>query len=254
MGHFTVSGDIPVRDEDGTDRRENDTPAGDDGRVPLRMRSLVAGVVMGVLAIAVVLTALVLPGVAGGQVRDEDDDAAFALRERISVARAKSEALPAAQDAERGLTVAHKMATEVADRQDDYRWLAARLTDDGEVDTALGAGTRRNLVPYFETIVDRDVFDPWYLLDADRDVPVGIGSPVGFDSGFTWQAQMPVLINDDGTVPVTWLAVETRTGDGAEPAVLAWAQADYDLTRRVFMHVTTGVTVTGEGLQLEVRA
>ena len=59
-------------------------------------------------------------------------------------------------------------------------------------------------------------------LASDKDIPSGVGSPVSFDSGFTWVAQRPYTINDDGTARVTWLAVETRPAAGQTAAVLGF--------------------------------
>jgi hypothetical protein len=36
--------------------------------------------------------------------------------------------------------------------------------------------------------------------------------------------------------------------------VLAWARADYDMTRKSFSRVQTGTTTTGEALRQEVKA
>lgn len=94
---------------------------------------------------------------------------------------------------------------------------------------------------------------PWYLLASDKGVASGVGIPMSFNSGFEWITQVPYLVNDDSTVTVTWLAMETRTGAGEKPAVLAWARADFGLVRKAFVSIQTGTTATGEALKQEVK-
>ncbi|WP_340375750.1 hypothetical protein U5640_11765 [Streptomyces sp. SS7] len=177
------------------------------------------------------------------------------LQEQIRIAEAKTAALPKADDAERGLTAALTAAGEVAKLQNNYRYLTPSVAaDGGMLDTATSQSTLRNLIPYFAPSVHQSNLGPWYLLASDKDVAAGVGIPMSFNSGFEWVAQVPYLVNDDSTITVTWLAMETRTGAGEKPAVLAWARADYDLVRKAFVNIQTGTTATGEALKQEVKA
>ncbi|MGI8306947.1 hypothetical protein [Saccharopolyspora hattusasensis] len=178
----------------------------------------------------------------------------FSLREQIQLAEAKTEALPGVKDVDRGLITAQISAGKIAELQNEYRHLTPNVAAaDGKLDADATLSTRRNLTPYFTPSVDRSALEPWYLLASDKDVPKGVGIPMGFDSDFEWVAQRPYTINDDSTVRVTWLAVETRPAEGQTAAVLAWARADYDMTRKTFSNVETGTTVTGEALRLGVK-
>jgi hypothetical protein len=219
----------------------------------LRKRTLVAGVSMGVGAL---LCFVLSAGFSGGQsaMRDTAVPEISSLQEQIRITEAKVAVLPKADDAERGLTAALTAAGQVAKLQNDYRYLTPGVAaDSGTLDTATSQPTLRNLIPYFTPSVHQANLGPWYLLASDKDVAVGIGIPMSFNSGFEWVAQVPYLVNDDSTITVTWLAMETRTGTGEKPAVLAWARADYDLVRKAFVHIQTGTTVTGEALEQEVR-
>ncbi|WP_327357881.1 hypothetical protein [Streptomyces sp. NBC_01304] len=242
-----VATSTPSRE--GADTPEQTDPAG--GR---RKRSLVAGVSMGVGAlVCFVLSA----GFSGGHsaVSDTAAPEISSLQEQIRTAEAKTAALPKADDAERGLAAALTAAGQVAKLQNDYRYLTPRVAaDGGTLDMATPQSTLRNLTPYFAPSVHQPDLGPWYLLASDKDVAAGAGIPMSFDSGFKWVAQVPHLVNDDSTITVTWLAMETRTGAGERPAVLAWARADYDLVRRAFVNIQTGTTATGEALKQEVKA
>ncbi|MFI1408698.1 hypothetical protein ACH4Y0_01975 [Streptomyces sp. NPDC020707] len=166
----------------------------------------------------------------------------------------KTAALPKADDAERGLTAALTAAGQVAKMQNDYRYLTPSVAaDGGTLDTATSQSTLRNLIPYFAPSVHQADLGPRYLLAGDKDVAAGVGTPMGFSSGFEWVAQVPYLVNDS-TITVTWLAMETRTGAGERPVVLAWARADYDQVRKAFVNIQTGATATGEALRQEVKA
>ncbi|MFD9867487.1 hypothetical protein ACFXI8_23685 [Streptomyces niveus] len=180
------------------------------------------------------------------------------LRERIRTTEARTVALPQPDDATRGLAAARTAAGQVAKLQNDYRYLTPGVAaDSGTLVRAMSQPTLRNLIPYFAPSVHQTELGPWYLLAGDRDVAAGVGIPMSFNSGFEWVAEVPYLVNDDSTVTVTWLAIETRsvrTGAGERPAVLAWARADYDLVRKAFVNIQTGRTVTGEALKQEVKA
>ncbi|MFD2024178.1 hypothetical protein [Promicromonospora aerolata] len=218
----------------------------------MRTGTVVAAVSMGVGAL---LCFVLAAGFAGGRPGDsaQMSQELFALQERIRVAEAKTVALPGAEDADRGLVAALSASGQVAKLQNDYRYLTPHVAaSGGDVDFDASLSGRRNLVPYFAPSVDQARLAPWYLLAGDKDVASGIGTPMSFDSGFEWVAQVPYAITDDSSVEVTWLALETRTGQGETPALLAWASAHYDMHRRTFSGVTTGTTATGEALRLEV--
>ncbi|MCX5103418.1 hypothetical protein [Streptomyces sp. NBC_00439] len=219
----------------------------------LRTPTLVAGVSMSVAAL---LCFALSAGLPGGQttVSDEAVPKVSSLQAQIRTAHAKTAALPKANDAERGLTEALASAGQVATLQNGYRYLTPGVTaSGGKLDAAASQSTLRNLIPYFAQSVHQPDLGPWYLLASDKDVAAGIGIPMSFDSGFAWVAQVPYLVNDDNTITATWLAMETRTGPGEKPAVLAWARADYDLVRKTFSDIQTGTTATGEALRQEVK-
>lgn len=232
--------------QEGADTPEQTEPAGG-----LRKRTLVAGVSMGVGAL---LCFVLSAGFSGGQsaVSDTAAPEISSLQEQIRIAEAKTAALPKADDAERGLTAALTAAGQVAKLQNDYRYLTPSVAaDGGSLDTATSESTLRNLIPYFAPSVHQADLRPWYLLASDKEA--GVGIPMSFNSGFEWVAQVPYLVNDDSTITVTWLAMETRTGAGERPAVLAWARADYDQVRKAFVNIQAGTTATGEALKQEVK-
>lgn len=231
-----------------------DTPAQTEPAGGLRKRTLVAGVSMGVGAL---LCFVLSAGFSGGEsaVSDRAAPEISSLREQIRITEAKTAALPKADDAERGLIAALTAAGQVVKLQNDYRYLTPSVAaDGGTLVTATSQSTLRNLIPYFAPSVHQADLGPWYLLAGDKDVAAGVGIPMSFSSGFEWVAQVPYLVNDDSTITVTWLAMETRTGAGERPAVLAWARADYDLVRKAFVNIQTGTTATGEALRQEVKA
>ncbi|MEU0030653.1 hypothetical protein [Streptomyces sp. NPDC006335] len=231
-----------------------DTPEQTEPASGLRKRTLVAGVSMGVGAL---LCFVLSAGFSGGQsaVSDTSAPEISSLQEQIRITEAKTAALPKADDAERGLTAALAAAGQVAKLQNDYRYLTPSVAaDGGSLDTATSEATLRNLIPYFAPSVHQADLGPWYLLASDKDVAAGVGIPMSFNSGFEWIAQVPYLVNDDSTITMTWLAMETRTGAGERPAVLAWARAHWDLVRKAFVKIQTGTTATGEALKQEMRA
>lgn len=216
-------------------------------------RAAIGGVGMGAAAL---LCFVLGAGLSGGEATISDRTATevFALQEWVKAAQTKEESLPAAKDAERGLVLAQTSADAVAQLQNDYRHLAPEVAAaGGKLDGSSASTTQRNLVPYFAPSVDQSSLQPWFLLASDKDVPAGVGIPMSFDSGFEWVAQRPYLIDADSRVRVTWLAVETHPAEGQTPAVLAWARADYDLTRKTLFDVRSGTTATGEALRLEVK-
>lgn len=214
-------------------------------------------IIAGVAMVAVALLCFVLAaGFSGGgsSVSDETAQKVYSLNKQIQLVKTKTEAMPNAKDADRGLVGALESATKVAQLQNDYRYLAPAVDKaDGRLNSSLTLSTRRNLIPYFAPTVDQSDLGPWYLLDSDKDLPVGVGIPMSFRSGFTWVAQTPYAINEDSTISVSWLAVAEHTPDDAAPQVLAWASADYDITQKTFSNVRTGTTATGDGLRLEVK-
>lgn len=215
-------------------------------------RAAIGGVGMGAAAL---LCFVLGAGFSGGEatVSDKTATEVFALQERVKAAQTKEESLPEATDAERGLVLAQNSADAVAQLQNDYRHLAPDVAAAGGRLDGSTATTQRNLVPYFAPSVDQSALQPWYLLASDKDVPAGVGIPMSFESGFEWIAQRPYFIDSDSRVRVTWLAVETHPAKGQDPAVLAWARADYDLTRKTLFDVQSGTTATGEALRLEVK-
>lgn len=237
----------------------SDDDAGTAGRVEasgalMSRRAAIGGVGMGAAAL---LLFVVGAGLSGGEasVSEAKAQEVFELREQIRTEQTRADALPQPQDADRGLVTAQSSAEQIAGLQNDYRHLTPSVAAaGGELDPAASEPTRRNLTPYFSPEVGQSALEPWYLLASDKDVPAGTGLPMSFDSGFEWVAQRPYSIDESGLIRVTWLAVETRPAEGQEPAVLAWARADYDMTRKTFSEVETGTTTTGEALRQEVKA
>lgn len=220
---------------------------------PVSTKAIIATVVLLVLALGCIIGSA---GFAGGEpaVSEADTEEIYEINKDIRDVKSNAESLPNAKDAERNLVRALDAAGDVATLQNNYRFLARDVkAAEGAPDPALGQDTTRGLTPYFDPSVDAALLDPWYLLDSDATVDEGVGIPELFDSGFSWQAQVPSVINKDGTVSVSWLAIETRTAGDRAPAVLAWAQADYDMTRQVFTDVHVGTTSTGRALGLEVK-
>ena len=216
-------------------------------------RAAIGGVVMGAMALVCFVVGAGLSG-GGAAVSDRTATEIFGLREQVRIAQVKAETLPDAKDAEHGLVLAQTSADAVAKLQNDYRHLAPDVAAaSGSLAGTTAETTQRNLVPYFAPAVDQASLKPWYLLASDKDVPPGIGVPSSFDSGFKWVAQRPYYINADSQVRVTWLAVEAHPAAGQTPAVLAWASANYDLTRKTLFDVRSGTTATGEALRLEVK-
>lgn len=181
-----------------------------------------------------------------------DQKEIVSLHTQIDEVKAHRGSLPSAKDGERDLIKALDAANGVADAQNSYRMLANRV-EDGALDPALTDAGERSLTPLLDPASDQSLFGPWYLLASDALVPVGIGIPETFGSGMVWQAQVPSILSQSGTVPVTWIATQTTTTKDREPEILAWAQADYDTTRQVFTDVRVGTTTTGKGLELEVK-
>lgn len=143
---------------------------------------------------------------------DADQQATLILQERIAAATGDDESLPTPDEAARGLVLARGAAGSVA-----------RLQNTGT--------TSRDLLPYFDTTVPRRLVDAWYT-------PGRTAGPA------VWTASRPMGVNTDGTIPVTWTL--TRGG-----TLLAWADADYDITRQVFtglgVHTTLAGARTGTG-------
>ncbi|MFC9756689.1 hypothetical protein [Streptomyces sp. NPDC056921] len=219
----------------------------------LHTTTLVAGASMGVAAL---LCFALSAGFSGGKATGSHEAVpkVSSLQAQIRTAEAKSAALPKAEDAERALTGALTAANQIAKLQNDYRYLTPGMTaSGGKLDAGASQSTLRNLLPYFAPAVHQSDLGPWYLLASDKDVAADIGIPMSFPSGFEWLAQVPCLVNDDNTITVTWLAMETRTGEDGKPAVLAWARAHYDLVRKTFSKIQTGTTVTGEALRQGVK-
>jgi hypothetical protein len=217
-----------------------------------RRRAVIITAAIGTVALICFVMAA---GFAGGQgtVSEATQAEVFELRDGIQLAEAKTEALPDAAHADRGLISALASADQVAQLQNDYRHLTPMVAaDSGSLDPDAAMSTRRNLIPYFAQTEDPAVFTPWHLLAADADVPLGVGIPMSFESGFEWKAQVPSAINDDGTISVVWLALQKYTPEGVQPAVLAWARADYDITRKTFANVKVGTTTIGDDLGQEV--
>lgn len=198
------------------------------------------------------LVALLGPGLIGPDQAVPEADAAriSSLQSEISLIEKTDDALPGADDVERGLTAGQEAAEQVADWQNGYRHLAGEAVTGGLSDSSTADG-ERNLAPYFAPGTDASAFAPWYLLGADAQAPEGSGLPGDFDSGFAWTAQTPSTVAVDGSIPVVWLATETRPSEGRDPVVLAWASADYDLTSKTFSDVRTGVTAQGVSQEAE---
>lgn len=226
-----------------------------DTKDPVQTRRKRAIIITSAMGVVSLLCLVAAAGFAGGQGETSEETKAeiFALQEGIQLAEAKTEALPDTAHAERGLMAALASADMVAQLQNDYRSLTPSVAaDGGALDEDAAMSTRRNLIPYFAQTEDPAVFTPWYLLASDANVPLGIGIPMSFDSGFEWIAQVPSTINDDGTISVVWLAVQKHSPEGVTPAVLAWARADYDIIRKTFANVEVGTTAMGNRLGQEV--
>lgn len=224
-----------------------------DGALMSR-RAAIGGVCMGAAAVLCFVLGAGLSG-GGSAVSGSTAREVMELRDQIRVAETKADALPKAEDADRALVTAQSSAVQIAQLQNDYRHLTPLVAaKGGTLEASASESTRRNLTPYFSPEVGQPALEPWYLLASDKEVPAGNGLPMSFDSGFKWVAQRPYSLNEDSTIRVTWLAVETRPAAGRTPTVLAWAHADYDMTRKTFSNVETGTTTTGEALRQEVKA
>lgn len=216
-------------------------------------------VLAGSLVLAAVLVLVLAAGFAGGpvQVSEKHEKRAFDLRQQIQQAETQAEDLPETKDAQRGLTIALEQAEQVEQLQNDYRSLTPETAQrDGVLPVTKRASIRRNLVPLFAPDEDASAVEPWYLLTADKDSDIGLGTPQSFASKMEWQAQAPATVTDDGVVRVTWLARQKTSEkpqvDESSP-VLAWAQADFDMVRQTFSEVETGSTARGEGMRLGVK-
>lgn len=210
-------------------------------------------VTSGAGAALLVLGVVMVFGSSTPSVSPADQEAIGQLQSQIDDVRGQRDSLPSTKDADRDLIKALDAANGVADAQNSYRMLAVDVDKDGTLEKGLTAAGERSLSPLLDPASTSEVFGPWYLLASDAKVPVGIGIPETFGSGFAWQAQVPSVISDDGSVPVTWVATQTATAKGHDPQVLAWAQGSYDTTRQVFTDVRVGTTTTGQGLGLEVK-
>lgn len=186
------------------------------------------------------------------EVSATDTQRIFELQSQIQSTRAKTSGLPDARTGERSLVTALQASNDVAALQNDYRILAGKVDEDGRLAGEETFAGSRGLSPYFVQSIDEKVLQPWYLLSSDATVPVGTGLAQDFRSGFTWVAQVPHGIDESGRVNVTWLALQTSPPAGQSPQVLAWAQADYDIVRRVFLDVRFGTSVQGEQQRLQV--
>ncbi|WP_181273680.1 hypothetical protein [Brevibacterium oceani] len=239
------------RPADDPETATSDAPEVADGPL-MSPRAAISGV--GMIALAAIC--FVVSSVLGGgdvSVSEETERTAFELKTRVTEAEVKADSLPEVDDAEASLSRVQVAANQVADLQNDYRLLTPASAASGSLDEDAVQSSLRTLIPLFAPGTDQAELRPWYLLAADADVPAGTGLPMGFDSGFRWEAQVPYGIEPDSTIEVTWLAVQTRTAEGEEPAVLAWATATYDMTRGTFSNVKQGTTTTGEALKLEVK-
>lgn len=225
----------------------------EDDQQLLGTSAVVAGVIMVVIALVIGVLTFGSSGSTDPEMSDADAKEIFDLREEIHTAEARTEELPDSRDAERGLVKALASADRVAALQNDYRHLTPRIeAADGVLDPALTAPTHRDLTPLFTPSVDASALDPWYLLASDASVPEAVGIPASFDSGFEWIVATPATVEVDGSIPVTWQAIERHPAKSQDPATLAWATADYDLTDQTFSGVRTGTTVQGAALGAEV--
>lgn len=226
--------------------------AGSAAAPSMSRRAAVAGVGMGAAALlCFVLTAGFSHG--EGTVSKATAQQVFERRERIQAVKTKTAALPSVKDAERALVTAQVSADQVAELQNDYRYLTPGVAAaGGKLDPDMSLATRRNLTPHFTSSVSQSALGPWFLLASDRDVPAGLGIPMSFNSGFEWVALRPYLVRDDSVVEVTWLAMQKRPAKGHPPEVLAWARAEFDSRHKTFSAVEIGTTATGEALRQEV--
>lgn len=233
---------------------EHGTKLGSFGRAVLSRRwALTLGTTMLVAGVGGFAGAAQISSSKGSaEVSEADARRIFHLQSQIQATQSKELGLPDVVTSERGLVTALQAGTNVATLQNDYRILSREVGRDGRLEQGLLMGTVRDLSPYFATSTDDRSVQPWYLLASDASVPEGTGIPRDFRSGFTWVAQAPYGIDENGRVNVTWLALESDLPAGQSPQVLAWAQADYDVVRKVFLDVRTGTSAQGEQRRLEV--
>lgn len=177
----------------------------------------------------------------------EEQVAITAFEARTSDATTRLETLPDHATAGRSLSMALTAAASVAEAQNSARSIVSQgALVDGTLSPARLEVTSRSLMPHFASGTEQADLRPWYLLAADAGVVNRTGIPDFFVSGVEWVAQTPSAINDDGSVPVTWLALHP-SADGASH-LLAWAQADFDPTRQVFTNLQHGTTDLGDEL------
>lgn len=251
---FVTPADRRVEAKTGPDEDEPLHEDSEDDEQLLATRAVVAGVIMVVIALVVGVLAFGSSGSTSTEVSRANAKEIFNLREEIHLAEARAEELPEGRDVERGLVKAMASADRVATLQNDYRQLTPRIeAADGVLDPVLVASTRRDLTPLFTPSVDASTLDPWYLLASDASVPEAVGIPASFDSGFEWIPSTPATVEVDGVIPVVWQAIERHPAKGQDPAVLAWASADYDLTGQTFSEIRTGMTVQGSARGMEVK-
>lgn len=251
---FVTLANRRVEAKPGPDGDEPSYEGSEDDEQLLATRTVVAGVIMVVIALVIGVLAFGSSGSTGPEVSRADAKEIFDLREEIHLAEARAEELPESPDAERGLVKAMASADRVAALQNDYRQLTPRIeAADGVLDPVLVASIRRDLTPLFTPSVGASALDPWYLLASDASVPEAVGIPASFNSGFEWIVAAPTTVEADGMIPVTWQAIERHSAKGQDPAVLAWASADYDLTSQTFSKVRTGMTVQGAARGVEVK-
>lgn len=251
---FVTPANRRVEAKPGPDGDEPSHESSEDDEQLLATRAVVTGVIMVVIALVAGVLTFGSSDSTGPEVSRADAKEIFDLREEIHLAEARAEELPEVRDAERGLVKAIASADRVAALQNDYRQLTPRIeAADGVLDPVLVASTRRDLTPLFTPSVDASALDPWYLLASDASVPEAVGIPASFDSGFEWSVATPATVEVDGMIPVTWQAIERHPVKGQDPAVLAWASADYDLTGQTFSEIRTGMTVQGAARSVEVK-
>lgn len=214
---------------------------------PLSMKVLVAGMSLFVGSLMCFVAAGSLAP--GAPVVDETAQSRILeLQSQIKTAEVNTESLPNVEQVNRSLVTAQRAAGEVAALQNGYRVLAPKVAlaseaEDGELDPQWIEDASRHLTSYFALDIDKSLLAPWYLLGTDAQEVDHTGVPELFNSGFQWEAQVPVEINTDGTVSVFWVAT-------SEGKVLAWAEGTYDTTRQVFTAVQVGTTSAGAAKQL----
>lgn len=236
---------------------ELDSVEGDDGSVGFDLKSVgwKAWTTAGVGVLLLIFGVGSLGGSPEETVSESDQATIRQLHDDVAAVKEERASLPDAKSGDRDLVKALDAANDVADVQNSSRPMVKFVDDDGALDEDKASDVSGSMRPLIDPKgSSQRALSPWYFLDSDQKVPAGIGISETFGSGVEWQTQAPTLINADGSIDVTWLAVQTKTADDRDPEVLAWAEGTYDSTRQVFTDVRVGTTTTGAALEKKVNS